>query len=83
MSTPNPPSTVFVLFGATGDLARRMVLPALFELARRSMLPERPPVGELRAGRYVGRPLTPMSAFLVRTRLGRMDSTSLTTDRRA
>jgi glucose-6-phosphate 1-dehydrogenase len=33
------PATVFVLFGATGDLARRMVLPAFFELAQRGMLP--------------------------------------------
>jgi glucose-6-phosphate 1-dehydrogenase len=31
--------TVFVLFGATGDLARRMVLPAFFELARQELLP--------------------------------------------
>ncbi|MCU1619130.1 MAG: glucose-6-phosphate 1-dehydrogenase [Modestobacter sp.] len=36
---PLPP-TVFVLFGATGDLARRMVLPAFFELAERGLLPE-------------------------------------------
>jgi glucose-6-phosphate 1-dehydrogenase len=34
------PPTVFVLFGATGDLARRMVLPAFFELAQRGLLPE-------------------------------------------
>jgi glucose-6-phosphate 1-dehydrogenase len=43
MSTPDPPGplppTVFVLFGATGDLARRMVLPAFFELAQRGLLP--------------------------------------------
>ncbi|MCU1615428.1 MAG: glucose-6-phosphate 1-dehydrogenase [Frankiales bacterium] len=38
-SQPLPP-TVFVLFGATGDLARRMVLPAFFELAQRGLLPE-------------------------------------------
>ena len=36
---PLPP-TVFVLFGASGDLARRMVLPAFFELDGRGMLPE-------------------------------------------
>jgi glucose-6-phosphate 1-dehydrogenase len=36
---PLPP-TVFVLFGATGDLSRRMVLPAFFELFRRDLLPE-------------------------------------------
>jgi glucose-6-phosphate 1-dehydrogenase len=34
------PPTVFVLFGATGDLARRMVLPAFFELAQRNLLPQ-------------------------------------------
>jgi glucose-6-phosphate 1-dehydrogenase len=36
---PLPPA-VFVLFGGSGDLARRMVLPAFFDLARRGMLPE-------------------------------------------
>lgn len=34
------PPTVFVLFGATGDLAKRMVLPAFFTLAREKLLPE-------------------------------------------
>jgi glucose-6-phosphate 1-dehydrogenase len=29
-----------VLFGATGDLAKRMVLPAFYELARQRLLPE-------------------------------------------
>jgi glucose-6-phosphate 1-dehydrogenase len=32
-------STVFVLYGATGDLARRMVLPAFFRLAQAELLP--------------------------------------------
>lgn len=32
--------TVFVLFGATGDLAHRMVLPAFFRLAQAGLLPE-------------------------------------------
>jgi glucose-6-phosphate 1-dehydrogenase len=32
--------TVFVLFGATGDLARRMVLPAFYTLAIEGLLPE-------------------------------------------
>jgi glucose-6-phosphate 1-dehydrogenase len=35
------PPTVFVLFGATGDLSRRMVLPAFFQLSRRGLLPDR------------------------------------------
>jgi glucose-6-phosphate 1-dehydrogenase len=33
-------TTVFVLFGATGDLARRMVLPAFYKLASEGLLPE-------------------------------------------
>jgi glucose-6-phosphate 1-dehydrogenase len=32
-------ATVFVLFGATGDLAKRMVLPAFFRLAQEGLLP--------------------------------------------
>jgi glucose-6-phosphate 1-dehydrogenase len=38
-TTPGP--TVFVLFGATGDLARRMVLPAFYTLAIEGLLPEK------------------------------------------
>jgi glucose-6-phosphate 1-dehydrogenase len=34
-----PGPTVFVLFGATGDLARRMVLPAFYRLALEGLLP--------------------------------------------
>ncbi|SFP19738.1 glucose-6-phosphate 1-dehydrogenase [Geodermatophilus dictyosporus] len=36
---PDLPPTVFVLFGATGDLAARMVLPAFDRLDRRGLLP--------------------------------------------
>jgi glucose-6-phosphate 1-dehydrogenase len=39
MSEPGP--TAFVLFGATGDLAKRMVLPAFFNLAVAGLLPKR------------------------------------------
>jgi glucose-6-phosphate 1-dehydrogenase len=35
----DPRPVVFVLFGATGDLARRMVLPALYQLAGNGLLP--------------------------------------------
>ena len=35
-----PKPTVFVLFGATGDLAHRLVLPAFFRLAQARLLPE-------------------------------------------
>ena len=38
MATTSGP-TVFVLFGATGDLARRMVLPAFYTLAIEGLLP--------------------------------------------
>jgi glucose-6-phosphate 1-dehydrogenase len=31
--------TIFVLFGATGDLAKRMVLPAFYQLAQEGLLP--------------------------------------------
>ena len=31
MTSSDLPPTVFVLFGATGDLSRRMVLPAFFD----------------------------------------------------
>jgi glucose-6-phosphate 1-dehydrogenase len=34
-----PTPTVFVLFGATGDLARRMVLPAFYDLFCRGLTP--------------------------------------------
>ena len=37
----SPGPTVFVLFGATGDLARRKLLPGLFHLAEAGLLPER------------------------------------------
>lgn len=38
---PPPAATVFVLFGATGDLAKRMVLPAFYQLAAHNLLPDR------------------------------------------
>ena len=37
-SDPGP--TVFVLFGATGDLAKRLVLPAFYRLATEGLLPK-------------------------------------------
>ncbi len=36
---PDPGPTVIVLFGATGDLAHRLVLPALFRLAQQGLMP--------------------------------------------
>ncbi len=36
-----PGPTIFVLFGATGDLAKRMVLPAFYQLAQHDLLPEK------------------------------------------
>jgi glucose-6-phosphate 1-dehydrogenase len=38
---PLPDDHVLVLFGATGDLARRKLLPGLFHLAQAGLLPER------------------------------------------
>jgi glucose-6-phosphate 1-dehydrogenase len=38
-TTARPGPTVFVLFGATGDLAKRMVLPAFYRLAVEGLLP--------------------------------------------
>ena len=37
---PSAQPTVFVLFGATGDLAKRMVLPAFYQLAQHGLMPE-------------------------------------------
>src|SRR6201986_4178506 len=36
----DPGPTVFVLFGGTGDLAKRMVLPAFYKLALEDLLPK-------------------------------------------
>jgi len=39
-AAPGLEPTIFVLFGATGDLAKRMVLPAFYRLALEGLLPE-------------------------------------------
>ena len=39
-ASPDPGPTVFVLFGATGDLAKRLVLPAFYRLATERLLPK-------------------------------------------
>jgi glucose-6-phosphate 1-dehydrogenase len=39
-SRPDPGPTIFVLFGGTGDLAKRLVLPAFYRLALEGLLPE-------------------------------------------
>jgi glucose-6-phosphate 1-dehydrogenase len=36
-----PPSCAIVIFGANGDLTRRLIVPALYNLARTGLLPER------------------------------------------
>jgi glucose-6-phosphate 1-dehydrogenase len=38
-SASDPEPTVFVLFGATGDLSKRLVLPAFYRLALEGLLP--------------------------------------------
>ena len=35
-----PEPTIFILYGGTGDLAHRLVLPGLFQLAIAGLLPE-------------------------------------------
>ena len=39
-SDPDLGPTIFVLFGATGDLAKRLVLPAFYRLAQEGLLPK-------------------------------------------
>ena len=41
LRVPKPPDHVIVLFGATGDLARRKLLPGLFHLYNAGLLPRR------------------------------------------
>ncbi|MCE5255754.1 MAG: hypothetical protein LLF89_02780, partial [Spirochaetaceae bacterium] len=36
----SPEPAIFVVFGATGDLARRKIFPALFDLFEGKILPE-------------------------------------------
>src|ERR1700728_2357830 len=40
-SAPRPDDHIIVLFGATGDLAKRKLLPGLFHLAVAGLLPQR------------------------------------------
>jgi glucose-6-phosphate 1-dehydrogenase len=40
-SAPRPDDHVIVVFGATGDLARRKLLPGLFHLAAADLMPDR------------------------------------------
>src|SRR3954447_1237377 len=41
MALAAPPPQTLVVFGASGDLARRKLLPALYDLAYEGLLPER------------------------------------------
>src|SRR3989440_12122197 len=38
---PTAPSCAIVIFGASGDLARRKLIPAIYELAKQGLLDER------------------------------------------
>lgn len=49
-----PTDQVLILFGATGDLAKRKLLPGLFHLAAAGMMPERYRI--VRSGRPGGAP---------------------------
>ena len=44
-----PDNCIVVIFGASGDLTKRKLIPALFELYRQKLLPEK--FGVLGAGR--------------------------------
>ncbi len=41
MALASPPPQTLVVFGASGDLARRKLFPALYDLAFEGLLPER------------------------------------------
>ena len=41
MALAPPRAQAIVIFGASGDLARRKILPALYDLCRDGLLPER------------------------------------------
>jgi glucose-6-phosphate 1-dehydrogenase len=41
MASPRPDDHVITLFGATGDLAKRKLLPGLFHLAKAGLMPEK------------------------------------------
>src|ERR1700751_5081177 len=41
MALASPPPQTLVVFGASGDLARRKLFPALYDLAYEGLLPER------------------------------------------
>src|SRR5215216_1554720 len=38
---PTAPSCAIVIFGASGDLAKRKLIPAIYEMAREKLLPEK------------------------------------------
>jgi glucose-6-phosphate 1-dehydrogenase len=40
MALASPPPQTLVVFGASGDLARRKLFPALYDLAYEGLLPE-------------------------------------------
>ena len=41
MALASPPPQTLIVFGASGDLARRKLFPALYDLAYEGLLPER------------------------------------------
>lgn len=46
MALGSPAPQTLVIFGASGDLARRKLLPALYDLAFEGLLPERFAIGD-------------------------------------
>ena len=47
-NTPPPPCAI-VIFGANGDLTKRLIVPALYNLARTGLLPPAPGAGRRRS----------------------------------
>ena len=43
MALASPPPQTVVVFGGSGDLAHRKLLPALYDLAYERLMPERRP----------------------------------------
>ena len=67
---PSAQPTVFVLFGATGDLAERMVLPAFYDSVARGLLPAFVEAGRQRPRRRRPRGLPRTTSTMCLTEFG-------------
>ena len=74
-SAGRPSRPLFMIFGATGDLAQRKLLPAIYNLAQRGLLPAQLRAGRLRPHRDGRRPYRRFArAAIERTRARRSTS---------